>query len=83
MGTLGLEAILIGDVVDGVDLSVIGGEGVRAAHSDSLVLGTGVLQGTLFVVPLAITGLPAVCIYSRVLSVFLVGDYTIDFYLNL
>lgn len=60
MGTLGLVTILIGDVVDGVHLSVIGGEGERATHSDSLVLRAGVLQGTLLVVPLAITGLPAV-----------------------
>jgi len=57
MGTLGLESVLVGDVVDGVGDTIIGHEGVGAADHDGLLLGAHVLQLTLLLVLLAIAGL--------------------------
>jgi hypothetical protein len=47
MGALGLEAVLVSDVGDGVDDAIGAGVGELAADSDGLVLGTSVLQLTL------------------------------------
>lgn len=57
MGALGLEAVLVGDVVDGVGLAIISHEGVGAADHDGLLLGADVLQLSLLLVLFSIAGL--------------------------
>lgn len=59
VSALGLEAILIGHIVDSVDLAVVSGKGVGATDSDRFVLTAGVVQSALLIVLLAIAGLPA------------------------
>lgn len=60
MGTLGLESVLVGDVVHGVDLSVSAGEGVRSTDNQSLNIIGQLLQLSLFLAGLSIAGLEAV-----------------------
>lgn len=60
MGTLGLESVLVGDVVYGVNLSVSAGEGVRSTDNQSLDIIGQLLQLSLFLAGLSITGLEAV-----------------------
>lgn len=60
MGTFRLETIHIGDVVDSVDLSIGCCVRVGAAHHDCLVVGTGIIQMSLFLMALAITSLHSV-----------------------
>lgn len=60
MGTFGLETVHVGDVADGIDLSIGCRVRVGAAHGDCLVLGTGVFQLSLLLVLLAIASLHAV-----------------------
>lgn len=57
MSSLGLESVLVGDVVDGVGLAVIGNEGVGSTDDNGLLLGADVLQLALLLVLLAIAGL--------------------------
>lgn len=51
MSALGLEAVLVGDVDDGVDLAVRAGVGVLSADGDSLVVSARVVQLTLLFLP--------------------------------
>ena len=44
VGALGLEAVLVGHVRDGVGLAVVGHEGEGALHGQGLVLGAGVVD---------------------------------------
>lgn len=60
MGALWLEAVLIGHIVDSVDLAILSGKGVRATDRDRFVLAASIVQDTLFIVLLAVAGLPAV-----------------------
>jgi len=78
MGTLGLESVLIGDVVDFVGLAIIGNEAEGSLDSKGLVVGVRVLQLSLSVSRLAIAGLEAntkvqnqLGIFMRTLSVYL------------
>ena len=57
MSTVGLEAELVSDVVDGVDNTVRAGVRVLAADLNSLVLSADVFELTLFLGRLAIAGL--------------------------
>jgi len=57
MGTLGLESVLVSDVVDRVGLAIIGHEGVGSADHDGLLFGADVLELTLLLVLLAVAGL--------------------------
>ena len=47
MGALGLETVLVGDVLDGVDDAVSAGVGELAADFESFVLGSKVLQHSI------------------------------------
>jgi len=59
MSTLGLESVLIGDVVDLVGLAIISNEAVGSTHRDSLVLSSNVVQLTYSLSSLSIGGFPA------------------------
>jgi len=60
MGSLGLESVLIGDVVDGVGDTIIGHEGEGSTDGEALVLGSNVVQLTFGLSLLAVASLPAV-----------------------
>lgn len=53
----GLEAVLIGDVRQGVLLAIISYPGDGSSHNKSLILGAGVLQLSLLLLGGAIAGL--------------------------
>jgi len=60
MGTLGLESVLIGDVVDSVGDTIIAQEGERSTDGDGLILGSGVYQMTRLLLLRSIAGLHTV-----------------------
>lgn len=60
MGTLRLESVLVGDVVDGVHLTIITGERVRATDDQGLHIIAQLLQLRLLLALVAIAGLEAV-----------------------
>ncbi|KRK01272.1 uncharacterized protein Dyak_GE28983 [Drosophila yakuba] len=60
MGTLGLESVLIGDVVDGVGLAIIGHKGEGTLDGEGLQFRASVLQLTLLLSSNTIAGLETV-----------------------
>jgi hypothetical protein len=60
MGTLGLEAVLVSDVGDGVDDAIRTGVGVLATDLNGLILRASVLQLGFFLLLDAIGGLKSV-----------------------
>lgn len=59
MSALGLVAVLIGHIVDGVGLSIVAQVGVEAAHSERILIGSQMLKLTLFLVRFAVARLHA------------------------
>lgn len=60
MSALGLEAVLVSDVDDGVDLAVGTGVGVLSTDGDGLVLSARVVQLSLFLLSDSVARLNAV-----------------------
>lgn len=77
MGTLRLESVLVSDVVDGVHLTIITGERVRATDDQGLNIIAQLLQLRLLLALVAIAGLETVerrtrFVKKKLLSVLLV-----------
>lgn len=67
MGTLGLETVLISDVVDGVNLAIITGVRVWTLNGDSFLFGAQVLDFAGFFWSDAVAGFLAAISKTKVL----------------
>lgn len=57
MSTFGLEAILIGNIINGIGLAIISYKRIWATNHNCLIFGTDIFQLTFLIVGLTIAGL--------------------------